>query len=126
MLDLTDEQKEVIVGLVEESRKKLHADIEAVLTDEQLEKLQQLRDGKAKRPFEVLDLTEEQKAAIKEIREKAKADAEAAETREARHEIMQAAHEEVLSVLTEEQIAKLEQLREKRPRGRGGYGRGRW
>ena len=124
-LDLTDEQKEVVAQLVEDSRKKLHEDIEAVLTDEQLEKLQQLRDHEVKRPFEALDLTEEQKAAVEEIREKAKTDAEAAETREARQEIRQAAREEILSVLTEEQIAKLEQLREERPRGRGRPGKGR-
>lgn len=124
-LDLTDEQKELIQEIVEESRKKLKADIEAVLTDEQLEKLEQLRDDQAKRPFDALDLTEEQQAAIAEIREKAKADVEAAETREAKQEIMQAAHEEVLSVLTEEQKEKLEQLREERPHGRGGPGKGR-
>jgi hypothetical protein len=64
-------------------------------------------------------LTEEQQAAIAEIRENAKTEAEAAETREARHEIMQAAREEVLSVLTDEQIEKLEQLRKDVPRGRG-------
>lgn len=151
MLDLTDEQKETITALVEESRAKLKADIEAVLTDEQIEKLEQLREnplagpGRPGRGFpgvgprgsfggpddlppvlEVLDLTEEQQAAITEIHEKARVDAEAAETRQARREIMQAAHEEVLSILTEEQIEKLEELREKRPRGRGRPSRGRW
>ena len=126
VLDLTDEQKEVIAKLVEDSREKLHADIKAVLTPEQIEKLQQMRDDGAIRGFAALDLTEEQKAAIEEIREKARTDAEAAETRQARREIMQAAHEEVLSVLTEEQIEKLEQLRAGKPRGRGGPGRGRW
>ena len=119
VLDLTDEQKEVIAQLVEDSREKLRADIEAVLTDEQVEKLQQLHDDGANRPFEGLDLTEEQEAAIADIRENARADAEAAETRQARQEIMQAAHDEVLSVLTEEQIEKLEQLRPPAPRGRG-------
>ena len=124
VLDLTDEQKEVIAQLVEDSRVKLHADIEAVLTDEQVEKLQQLHDDGANRPFEGLDLTEEQEAAITEIREKARANAEAAETREAKREIMQAAHEEVLSVLTDEQIEKLEQFHARKPWGRGGPGKG--
>jgi Spy/CpxP family protein refolding chaperone len=124
VLDLTDEQKEVITKLVEDSKEKLHADIEAVLTDEQLEKLQQLRDDSENRSFEELDLTEEQQAAIADIHEKARADAEAAETRQARHEIMQAAHEEILSVLTDEQIEKLEQLHSRKPRGRGGPGKG--
>jgi Spy/CpxP family protein refolding chaperone len=109
---------------VEDSRKKLQEDIEAVLTDEQLEELEQLREDRVKHPFDALDLTEEQQAAITEIREQARVDVEAAETRDARHEIIQAAHEEVLSVLTEEQIEKLEQLREERPYGRGGPGKG--
>ena len=45
MLDLTDEQKETITTIVEESRAKLRADIEAVLTVEQVEELQQLRES---------------------------------------------------------------------------------
>ena len=124
VLDLTDEQKDAITALVEESRAKLHADIEAVLTPEQVEKLQQLRDDGATRGFAALDLTEEQKTAIAEIRENARVEAEAAETPEARREIMQAAHEEVKSVLTDEQVEKLEQLPPGAPRGRGGPGRG--
>jgi Spy/CpxP family protein refolding chaperone len=75
--------------------------------------------------FEELDLTEEQQAAIAEVLENAKADAEAAETRQARHEIMQAAHEEVLSVLTDEQIEKLEQSCPRKPLGSAGPDRGR-
>jgi len=151
ILDLTDEQKESVKTLVEESRAKLHADIEAVLTPEQVEKLQQLRestpwgpDGPGRGylgvgprgPFggsggtppvlEALDLTEEQKVAIEAIREQARIDAEAAETWQARQEIMQAAHEEVKSVLTNEQIEKLEQVYPRTPWGRGGPGRGRW
>lgn len=124
VLDLTDEQKEVIAALVEESRAKLRADIKAVLTPEQVEKVQQLRDDGTARGFAALDLTEEQQAAIAEIRENARADAETAETREARREIMQAAYEEVKSVLTDEQIEKLEQRRAKAPWGRGGPGKG--
>jgi Spy/CpxP family protein refolding chaperone len=124
VLDLTDEQKGVIAKLVEDSRVKLHADIEAVLTPEQVEKLQQLQDDGATHGFAVLDLTEEQQTAIAEIRENARAEAQAAETPEARQEIMQAAHEEVLSVLTDEQIEKLEQLSPGAPRGRGGHGKG--
>jgi len=71
-------------------------------------------------------LTEEQKVAIEAIREQARIDAEAAETWQARQEIMQAAHEEVKSVLTNEQIEKLEQVYPRTPWGRGGPGRGRW
>jgi len=124
VLDLTDEQKDVIAKLVEDSRVKLHADIEAVLTPEQVEKLEQLHDDGATRGFAALDLTKEQQTAIAEIRENARAEAQAAETPEARQEIMQAAHEEVKSVLTDEQIEKLEQLSRGMPRGRGGPGKG--
>ena len=119
VLNLTDEQKDVIAKLVEESRKKLHADIEAVLTPGQVEKLEKLRDDGAARGFAALDLTEEQQTAIAKIRENARVEAQTAETREARREIMQAAHEEVLSVLTDEQIDKLEQLRPGTPWGPG-------
>jgi Spy/CpxP family protein refolding chaperone len=133
MLDLTDEQKEVIAQLVEDSKAKLHADIEAVLTDEQLEKAEQLRESLPWGPgrgypgigprgllagadgippvLEALDLTEEQKTAIEQIRDKARADAATAETWQARREIMQAAHDEIMAVLTDEQIEQLEQLR---------------
>lgn len=146
MLDLTDEQKEAITKLVEESRAKLHADIEAVLTDEQIEKLEQLRESTPvgvgrgyfgiglRGPFdgpdgippalESLDLTDEQKTAIKEIRDKARTDAAAAETRQARQEIMQAAHDKIKALLTDEQIEKLEQLQANTLRGSGRPGRG--
>lgn len=151
MLDLTGEQKETITSIVEESRAKLQADIEAVLTAEQVEQLQQLRENAPWGPggsgrgytgigprgpfgepggipsaFEVLDLTEDQKTSIEAIRETARTDAEAAETRQARRDIMQAAHDEILAVLTEEQIETLEQSCPRTPRGRGGQGRGRW
>jgi Spy/CpxP family protein refolding chaperone len=148
-LELTDEQKETITTIVEESRAKLHADIEAVLTVEQVEKLEQSRESMPTGPgrpgigypgvgprgplggpdgippaLEALDLTEEQNTSIEAIREKARTDAEAAETWQARRDIMQAAHDEILALLTEEQIEKLEQLRENTPWGPGGPGRG--
>jgi Spy/CpxP family protein refolding chaperone len=143
MLDLTEEQKEAIANLVKDYRAKLHADIEAVLTDEQKEQLEQLRESTPwgpgrgylgigpRGPFawpdglppalEALDLTEEQEKLIAEIRDKARTDAAAAETRQAGGEIMQAAHDEILSVLTDEQIEQLEQWRPWAP-----WGRGRW
>jgi Spy/CpxP family protein refolding chaperone len=149
LLNLTDEQKETITKLVEESRAKLQADIKAVLTDEQIEKLEQLRENAPggmgsppsadfstgpRGPFagpdgippalEALNLTDEQKTAIKEIRDKAKNDAEAAETRQARQEIMQAAHDDIMGLLTDEQIEEMEQLRANTMRGPGRPGRG--
>ena len=67
-----------------------------------------------------LDLTEEQQAAIEEIRDNAREAAQAAETPEARREILQAAHEEILAVLTAEQLEKLEQLRARVWQGKAG------
>ena len=61
--------------------------------------------------LEALDLTEEQQAAIEQIRAEAREAVQAAETRQARREIMQAAHEEILAVLTAEQLEQLEQTR---------------
>jgi len=143
MLDLTDEQKETIAKLVEDYRAKLHADIDAVLKDEQKEQLEQLREtapwgpGRGylgigpRGPFagadglppalEALDLSEEQENLIAEIREKARTDAAAAETWQARRQIIQAAHDEIMSVLTDEQKEQLEQWRPWSP-----WGRGRW
>ena len=151
LLDLTDEQKEAVTTIVQESRAKLHADIEAVLTEEQIEKLEQVRESTPwgpgrpgrgylgigpKGPFggpdgippalETLDLTEEQKTAIEAIREQVRTDAEAAETWQAGREIMQAAHDKILALLTDEQIEELEQSHPRSPWGRGGQGRGRW
>ena len=113
-----------------------HEEILAVLTPEQLEQLEQLRaqmwqgrggpgGPRGNREFGAwlcgaLDLTEEQQAAIEEIRDNAREAAQAAETPEARREILQAAHEEILAVLTAEQLEKLEQLRARVWQGKAG------
>ncbi|MHC4558053.1 MAG: hypothetical protein ACYS80_12200 [Planctomycetota bacterium] len=163
MLDLTEEQQALIAEIRENARidaeaaetpearrevmQAAHDEIMAVLTDEQIEKLEQVGErmrrsrggfggwnmGKGPcclyegpesctRICAALDLTEEQQALIAEIRENARIDAEAAETSEARREIMQAAHDEIMAVLTDEQIEKFEQVRERMRRGRGGFG----
>jgi len=118
-----------------------HEEVLSVLTDEQIKILEQRRArvnwgrggsgrghiGVGPRgpfagpdsPLAALDLTEEQKTAIEAIREQARIDAEAAETWQARRQIMQTAHEEVMSVLTDEQIETLEQSCPGTPRGRG-------
>jgi Spy/CpxP family protein refolding chaperone len=163
MLDLTEEQQALIAEIREnaridaeaadtpEARREImqaaHEEILAVLTDEQIEKLEQVHERMRRgrggfagwymsggscclyedpesftRICAALELTEEQQALIAEIRENACIDAEAAETPEARREIMQAAHEEILAVLTDEQIERLEQVHERMRRGRGGFG----
>ncbi len=101
-----------------EIMQEAHELILTVLTDEQLEQLQSaMGDCQPDRPvlglppaFDELGLTEEQLAAIADIREAAKIAAEAADTPEARREIMEAAHQAILDVLTEEQLALLEQM----------------
>ena len=61
-----------------------------------------------------LGLTDDQKAQIKTIQDKAKADAEKADTQEAKMTIWKAAHEQITTkVLTEEQRKKLAEMREK-------------
>jgi len=70
--------------------------------------------GRMKHMAKALELTEDQQAQVKAIMDQAKADAEAAETKEAKMEIFKAAHEKVQAeVLTEEQKAKQAELREK-------------
>ena len=62
--------------------------------------------------YQGLNLTEEQRARIKEIRQQAKADAAKATDEKAKREIRRAANEKIKNeVLTAEQRAKLEQMR---------------
>lgn len=159
MLDLSEEQREAINGLIEEHREKLKADIEAVLTEEQIEKLAEAKErlermksqrggyggfrgrglgpmmepGGFRRRFgqgplrpedgsgavmmralRALNLTQEQKDAIRAIHQEAREAAEAAETPEERRAIMNGVHEQVLEALTDEQVARLEELRSQR------------
>jgi Spy/CpxP family protein refolding chaperone len=146
-LDLTEEQQAAIEQIREdaieaaqaaetpEAKRQImqaaHEEILAVLTAEQLEKLEQLRAQMWQGPrgpsgpgagagLEALDLTEAQQAAIEQIRASARQAIQAAETRQARREIMQAAHEEIMAVLTAEQLEKLEQIRSQTRQGRVG------
>jgi len=133
-LDLTPEQVEFIQQTLADARaaaaaaekpeekrqimQDAHELILTVLTDEQLEQLQGLMgDGRPDRPrlqlpaqLDCLELTEEQLAAIAAIREAARTAAEGADTPEARRAIMEQAHQAILDVLTEEQLALLEQI----------------
>ena len=151
-LDLSEEQQALIEEIREnareaaeaaetpEARREImqtaHEEIMAVLTEEQLDKLEQMRarlwQGKAG-PwgprsgreymawlFAALELSKQQQASIEEIRENAREAAEAAKTPEARREIIQAAHQEIMAILTEVQLEKLEQIRARLWQGRGG------
>jgi Spy/CpxP family protein refolding chaperone len=139
-LGLSEEQqsqaKEIMQGAREkaeaaETREQKHEimqnakqQMEELLTAEQKEKLEQLkarrgRDGRRGRMGKALDLTDEQKAKAKEIFRKAREDAKDAGTPEAKREIFQNAKEQMERLLTEEQKAKLEKLKEQRgTRGR--------
>lgn len=115
---------------------KMHEDLKATLTEEQAKKLEEWRKehGRPGPGFGAgpegrgslgrLALTEEQKAKAKAIREEALKKAKAAETPEARREILTKMHEEIKALLTPEQAEKLEQMRPDRGgrRGEGGFG----
>jgi len=94
--------------IMEAARKK----VSEVLTDEQREKLAARR--KAGRPGDLrgLDLTDEQKAQVKEIMQAAREQAAEAEGREAKMEIYKAARKKIAEdVLTEEQRKQVGQRR---------------
>ncbi|MDY7009805.1 MAG: hypothetical protein SVV80_03540 [Planctomycetota bacterium] len=127
-LDLSDEQKEKIRKIHENYRdkmknakpeerrelmEKMREEMNSVLTDEQKAKAGDLRNRMFQRPedWAGLNLTDEQKARIKEIRENCR--------------------KQIDSVLTDEQKAKIKERREERMkqwrnrqgrRGRGGGG----
>lgn len=120
--------------------KKLHEqfmkDLSTVLNEEQMAKAKkfwQNRAGKRNREmqgnrgperggmFAELGLTDDQKAKIKDIMTDARTKAEAAENPQEKREIMQAAFQKVNSeVLTDDQKAKLEKMKQSRPQQRPG------
>ncbi|MDP7636839.1 MAG: hypothetical protein QF577_04740, partial [Phycisphaerae bacterium] len=134
-LDLTTEQKKQVEAIRKEMRekmanvkdhearlaihKKMREKIGQVLTDEQK---QQLRENIAKRrysrmaAFKDLDLTEEQKARMKAIREETKGLLEKARTREEKRKIFRDSAKEINEILTDDQRKKLDELLEHRRR----------
>ncbi|NLW86874.1 MAG: hypothetical protein GXY38_08370 [Planctomycetes bacterium] len=132
-LDLTEEQREKIKDIQEEGRKQAKeaktpedrakirqetmAKVRDVLTDEQKEKLDEAMIPMLNRrgPFAQLNLTDEQRAKIREIMSQAQEDASEAKTPEERRKIMADAMEKTRNVLTDEQKEKLAQMR----KGRG-------
>lgn len=137
-LDLTDEQKEAVKKILGEAKAqakeaespKAKAKImraardkiaSEVLTAEQREKLAAMPKCCAKghkgRMFVGLDLTDQQREQIAEIRKDAGEKAKAAETRQEKRKIMRAVREKIVQeILTDEQR---KQLREKRGHGQG-------
>lgn len=149
-IELTEEQEALINEIRELARVEAHAAetpqarreimetaraaIMAVLTPEQIELLEQarttIRENRIRRARSgydrsygvlwTLELSDEQQALIKELIELGRTEAQAAETPEARREIMENTHEAVMSVLTPEQLEQLEQIRAEKQEGRGG------
>jgi len=99
-----------------------------VLTPDQLAKVEQIVQGavqqvrqRVERLFEVLaklDLTDDQKAKIKAIREQAIKDIQAADTPQKKRETIRAAFEKISEVLTPEQRELLKKLRQEGPPSR--------
>ena len=128
-----DGDKEKVESLRAESKKLLEAQktvqeslikqLSEVLTEEQIAQAKEML-GKARRRVRAgmhvlaamkrLELTEEQKGAMKKILADAKAEAEKAEGREAKAKIFAAAHEKIVStVLTDEQRKAVKERMEK-------------
>lgn len=120
-LDLTDEQKAAISELRASGSRPDREAVLEILTEEQVDQLKPLRENRRGprkghgRRFgrggfvNALDLTEDQKAAIAELRASGPGPHRDA----------------VLEILTEEQVAQLEALRAERQESRPGMGRGR-
>ena len=140
-VDLTPEQKAQVKAIREAAmeeakqaqtpeermaiRRATMEKVNAVLTEEQRSKIaasQPARPGpraqgqRAQGPFEKLNLTDEQRAQVREIMTAARKEAQSAETPEARREIMTAAREKTKALLTEEQLKSLNEGRETGPR----------
>jgi len=140
-LDLTAEQKEQIQQIRKEAMEKMHNDIMSILTDEQKEKLADLKknfkdgpdsdsekpentDGSRKREFdfnrlaEKLDLTQGQQTRIEELQQAAREKASNAEPQE-RKEIFEKLRDEIKNILTDEQVKELEEMRQNFTNERG-------
>ena len=115
-LELTDEQKEQMQAIMAAARQQIHDD---VLTDEQRVKLEELKQARGEemltRMTERHGLTAEQVEQVRAIMTAAHEQAEAADSREDKWEIMKAAFEQIKTeVLTDEQRAAAEEHRQGR------------
>jgi len=127
-LELTDEQKQQAAEIwsnackaskeatnrVErvEIYKQAQTDLQALLTDEQKTKLEEF--GKDRDPG--INLTDQQKAEIAEIRRASRAAMIFAQGPQQRRELLKQSREAVKAVLTSEQIAKLEAFQKEHPK----------
>jgi len=129
-LDLTQDQIEAIDAIREaamealkeaetpqEARdiiEQMHQDIEDVLTDEQLAALREcLRPKKLVNCMDKIDLTPEQIAVIDAIREIAMEDVKEAESREEVRQILDQMYQDIMDVLTDEQLEALQECRQR-------------
>lgn len=128
-LDLTQDQIEAIDAIREaamealkeaetpqEARdiiEQMHQDIESVLTEEQLAALKEcLRPKKLINCMDKIDLTPEQIALIDAIREIAMEDVKEAESREEVRQILDQMYQDIMDVLTDEQLEALQGCRD--------------
>ncbi|WP_119395706.1 Spy/CpxP family protein refolding chaperone [Salinibius halmophilus] len=120
MAELTDEQRQQVQEILQDHRERnepirdaqqaaLEAELRTVLTDEQIEAMRPRARGPMAM-FAGLELTDEQKAQIAELRGQ-------------RPESREAMHAALAEILTDEQITQLEERREHMQERRGGKGR---
>jgi Spy/CpxP family protein refolding chaperone len=136
-LGLTDEQKEKMDAIRKDTHAKMkdakpeerkaimeaaHAEIEKILTAEQLEKFKKHRQGAKRGHGKMPDigLSDDQKAKIQDIRKKAMADAKDAKG-EDKKAIIGKMHKDIKALMTEEQLDKLKKAHKpgRRPGGKG-------
>ena len=137
-LGLTEDQRAQIRTIREECRQR----IEQVITPEQrkcakqmMSKRREMPAQRGQRAMEQLNVTPDQKARIKDIRNEARERVQniRADTRLTEQEktdkiaaVRRVAHNQMLNVLTPEQKEKLKSLREKRPGMGRQHGAGAW
>lgn len=132
MAELTEEQRAQVQQIMQEHRERnapikeaqqavLESELRTVLTDEQIEGLRPKARGQMGM-YSGLELTDEQKAQINELRTALRDSG--TNDKSAHREAMQAG---LAEILTDEQVAQLEERQEKmqeRRAARGGEGRG--
>jgi Spy/CpxP family protein refolding chaperone len=105
--------------------KEMHKELKGLLTEEQKAKAAEMwknrRQGRRQEFMKALDLTDEQKAKGKAIRQSYREKIQAAETPQAKRELVRKMHQELKALLTEEQLEKLKDM--PRPHGRRRPGR---
>ncbi len=132
-LELTDEQASQVATIMKAHRQAMVKQLKEVLNDEQMAKVTKRMKAMGRKhgprgrkgdPLNGIEVTDEQRAKIKAIRDEMRSKMKAADTKEAKWKLMKQTREKVSEVLTDEQRAQMKKNLAKRwgkgPRGRNG------